>query len=578
MMITTSPQRIEEFTRQGWWGTTTLHELLFQRADEHPDLLAVADQPNRAAITDGEPKRLNYDELRHASINLAAQLLRHGIGAGDVVLVQLPNTVELAVCYFAASIIGAVISPLPVQYGAHELGVVSEDLSPVAMITANHLKDIRMAEVARRVLPKEIPVLVFATGADAAKDGAVGGAIGDFDILTLQPVPIVANAKAMQKLHTQHPPNANAILTICWTSGTTGQPKGVPRSHNMWLAISISSAEAGDYRQGDRLLIPFPLVSMAALSGLFFSGILSGSSVILHHPFDLPVFLQQMQDERITFTIVPPSLLNHLAKAEDMWNAYDFSSLRRIGSGSTPLAAWMVAVFDQKYQKKIVNFYGSNEGISLYSTPETSPEPEVRASMFPRMGCADMPWTGSVHKKIKTKIVRVNTEEEITQPGEAGELLLYGPMVFDGYFGRDDSHHEEFTSDGWFRTGDLLEICGQPPNYYRIVGRCKDIINRAGMKISPSELDVLLEGVPQLAEAAVCAYPDDDMGERVCACVVPLAGQVAPGLEEINEFLLSKGIAKFKLPEKLLVLESLPRNPLGKVQRHKLEQKVKDHG
>lgn len=573
MMITTSPQRIEEFTRQGWWGTTTLHELLFQRAGEHPDLLAVADQPNREAITDGEPLRLNYHELRHASINLAMKLQRHGIGAGDVLLVQLPNIVELTVCYIAVSIIGAVISPLPVQYGEHELRMITGELSPVAMITCHHLKDIRLAEAARRVLPKDIPVLVF-----SARDDVIGGKIGGLDILTLQPVAIVANTLAMQQLHAQHPPNANAILTICWTSGTTGEPKGVPRSHNMWLAISSSSAEAGDYRHGDRLLLPFPLVSMAALGGLFFSAILSGGSLILHHPFDLPVFLQQMQDEHITFTLVPPSLLNQLAKAEDTWNAYDFSSLRRIGSGSTPLAAWMVEVFDQRYQKKIINFYGSNEGICLYSTPETAAGPEVRASMFPRMGCADMPWTNTDHMKVKTKIVRVNTDEEITRPGEAGELLFYGPTVFDGYFGEDDSRHEEFTSDGWFRTGDLLEICGQPPNYYRIVGRCKDIINRAGMKISPSELDVLLEGMPQLVGAAVCAYSDDNMGERVCACVVPQAGQAAPRLEEINEFLLSKGIAKFKLPEKLLVLESLPYNPVGKVQRYKLEQKMKDHG
>lgn len=577
-MITSSPQRIEEFTRQGWWGDTTVHQLLFQRADEHPQLLAVADQPNRASFTDGSPQRLNYADLRHASVNLAAQLLQRGIGQGDVLVVQLPNVAELVVCYFAASIIGAVISPLPVQYGAHELGVVRDALSPVAMITTGRLKDTPLAQVASRVLTDDVPVLVFAADQDAAGAADAARHAAGSGLLWLDPAANESHQQRIDAYHAEHPPNANHTLSICWTSGTTGKPKGVPRSHNMWLATGRNSAEAGDYRYGDRLLNPFPLVNMAALGGFFFPFMLRGCSLILHHPFDPPVFLKQMQDERITFTIVPPAVLNQLAKAEDMWNAFDFRSLRRIGSGSAPLAPWMIDVFDNKYHKKIVNFYGSNEGISLFSTPETSAEPEVRASMFPRMGCQDMPWIGITHMMVKTRIARVDSEEEITQPGEPGELLFYGPTVFDGYHGKDDTRHEEFTSDGWFRTGDLVEICGSPPHYYRIVGRCKDIINRGGMKISPSELDVLLEGVPQLAEAAVCAYPDDNMGEKVCACVVPLAGQQAPDLQQINEYLLSKGVAKFKLPEKMLVLESLPRNPVGKVQRHELEQKVKDHG
>jgi non-ribosomal peptide synthetase component E (peptide arylation enzyme) len=196
--------------------------------------------------------------------------------------------------------------------------------------------------------------------------------------------------------------------------------------------------------------------------------------------------------------------------------------------------------------------------------------------MFPRMGCEGMPWEGITHETVNTRVVRVDTEEEITEPGEPGELLFYGATVFDGYFGR--SNEDVFTSDGWFRTGDLVEICGEPPNYYRIVGRCKDIINRGGMKISPAEIDVLLEGFPGLVEGAVCSYADEDMGERVCACVVVQAGSEAPGLQQIAGFLLDKGLAKFKLPEKLLILDALPRNPVGKVQRHELEQQVKEHG
>jgi acyl-CoA synthetase (AMP-forming)/AMP-acid ligase II len=314
---------------------------------------------------------------------------------------------------------------------------------------------------------------------------------------------------------------------------------------------------------------------MAALGGFFFPFNLFGCSLILHHPFDPPVFLKQMESEKITFTIAPPAVLNQMAKSADLWNQFDFGELRCIGSGSAPLAPWMIRTFGEQYGKEIINFYGSNEGISLFSTPDTATEPEVRASMFPRMGCTGMPWTGITHETVRTKVVRVGTEEEITEPGQPGELLFDGATVFDGYLGV--SNDEVFTSDGWFRTGDLVEICGDPPNYYRIVGRCKDIINRGGMKISPAEIDILLEGFPGLAEGAVCAYPDETLGERVCACVVAQPGTESIKLEQINTYLLEKGLAKFKLPEKMLLMDALPRNPLGKVQRHELEKRVKEN-
>jgi len=560
-LLTSSPDRIEQLTRDGWWGHLTLHDYLWQRTAEHPDLLAVADQPDRVALAGGEVVRLSYQELNEAAFNLACQLMDQKIGPGDVVLVQLPNISELVVMYFATSLVGAIISPLPVQYGEHEIKVASDTLSPKALVTLSRLKDTEPARAARDFLAADINVFAFA---GAAPEGATE--------LKIDSAENLANHNRVQNHLERYPADANATLTICWTSGTTGDPKGVPRSHNMWFATAQNSSEAAQYRQGDRVLNPFPLVNMAALGGFLFPFVLNGCSLVLHHPFDPPVFLKQMQDEMITFTIVPPAVLNQLAKAEDMWKAFDFRALRRIGSGSAPLAPWMIEVFDHKYGKQIVNFYGSNEGIALFSTPETSEQPEVRASMFPRMGCDDMPWSGVTHEMVGTRVVKVDSEEEITTPGEPGELLFYGATVFDGYYGH--SNEDVFTSDGWFRTGDLVEICEEAPNYYRIVGRCKDIINRGGMKISPTELDILLDGMPQVAEAAVCAYRDDDLGERVCACVVPAEGQDEPTLSMITDYLLGKGIAKFKLPEKRLVLDSLPRNPVGKVQRHMLEQRL----
>ena len=536
-MITSSPQRIQALTRTGGWGTDTLHGLLAAHAANRPRHLAARDQPNREELTGDPPLALSWAELDRASEALAVQLRGLGIGADDRLVVQLPNVVELLVVYYAVSKLGAIISPVPIQYGSHELQLVATALDAAALVTLERFRDTELAAAARLALPAT-PVLCF--GRELHIDTRPSGQRCD-DFIA----------------------DANRVLSICWTSGTTGTPKGVPRSHNMWLATARCSMAAGSYSADDVLLNPFPLVNMAALGGFLFPSALLGCSIVLHHPLDPPLFLKQMQDDRITFTIAPPALLNQLAKSPELWDRFDFSALRCVGSGSAPLAPWMIETFDREFGKAVINFYGSNEGISLFATPATAPQPEVRATMFPRP---------AADAAIATKVADPESGLELRGEGERGELLIGGATVFDGYLGHDNS--DVFSADGFFRTGDLVEICGEQGNYYRIVGRCKDIINRGGMKISPAELDVALEQHPQVLEAAVCAYPDERLGEKICACLVPRPGATPPNLAALQGYLLEQGFARFKLPERIEVFERLPRNPLGKVQRFSLQDTV----
>ncbi|KAA1189559.1 acyl--CoA ligase [Pseudohalioglobus sediminis] len=535
-MKTTPESRSAELTSAGLWSGQTLHELLDGHASNRPQRLAVRDQPDRQALTGHPQVTLTWAQLQAASHNLARQLSLAGIGVGDEVIVQLPNVAELVVVYYALSRLGAVASPVPVQYGAHELQMLAGALGASTLISIERLREQPLAEAARAALPG-VTVLEF----------------GRELLLDLKPRPAAPGLV---------PADANRILSVCWTSGTTGTPKGVPRSHNMWVATGHTSIAAGSMTGDDVLLNPFPLVNMAALGGFLFPAAILGASLVLHHPLDPALFLAQMQDENVTFTIAPPALLNQLAKAPQMWTQFDFSRLRRIGSGSAPLAPSMIATFDRDYGVEIVNFYGSNEGISLFSTPEDAPDPEVRASRFRR------PDPGAL---IETRVADPESGEAVDADGGRGELLIRGATVFDGYFHHDNA--DVFTADGYFRTGDLVEIC-EGGNFYRIVGRCKDIINRGGMKISPVELDLALEHHPAVVEAAVCAYPDDRLGEKICACLVLQADARPPTLAEVQQYLLDQGFAKFKLPERIEVLAALPRNPLGKVQRFSLQERV----
>ncbi len=573
-MITSSAQRIADYRERGWWGDLSLHGMLRQHAQQHPDLLAVADQPNREDLTGDAPYRLSFAELNHASDNLASQLLQAGIKSGDAILVQLPNIAELVMAYLAASKLGVIISPAAVQYGAHELQHICTTINPSAMLTIEQFNGLPLAANARQHLPETAQLLVFGSeiSVDATSYSEVQEQLADYEA--------------------SHPVSADDILTICWTSGTTGTPKGVPRSHNMWFATSRCCVEAADYKLGDRFLNIFPMVNMGSVGAFLYPSMLVGCSIILHHPLDPGLFLTQLQEEKITFTVAPPAVLNQLAKNEAMWNQFNFSELRSIGSGSAPLAPWMIETFGQKYGVEVINFYGSNEGISLFCTPRHAADATERATMFPRVGAGIEAWDSEVNAFVRSKVVDVDTGEEITEAGKVGELLFDGATVFDGYLGTDNA--EVFTEDGFFRTGDLVELCAGngaadgakdsavPPNFYRIAGRCKDIINRGGMKISPMEIDILLEGLPNSAEVAVCAYADERLGEKICACVVVAPDTEPPSLELIAEYLSGQGIAKFKLPERLELFTALPRNPLGKVQRFMLqdavEQRIKEIG
>lgn len=536
-MITSDSGRIAALTAAGSWGTDTLHGLLGRHARTRPGHLAIKDQPNREQLTGDAPLQLSWADLESASENLALQLQAEGVGKDGRVIVQLPNVAELVVAYYALSKLGAIVSPVPVQYGSHELQMMADVLGACSLITLPRFRDNELARAASAALP-QLKVLSF--GSELSIDTTDSGLRCD-----------------------RVEDDANRVVSICWTSGTTGTPKGVPRSHNMWLATGRCSMAAGNYTSDDVLLNPFPMVNMAALGGFLFPSALLGCSIVLHHPLDAPLFLKQMQNERITFTIVPPALLNQLAKSQEMWTQFDFSALRSVGSGSAPLAPWMIETFSRDFGKEVVNFYGSNEGISLFSTPETAPDPQVRAVMFPRP---------TVDALIATKVADPETGHELTAEGERGELLIAGPTVFDGYFEHDNT--DVFSDEGYFRTGDLVEICGEGGSYYRIVGRCKDIINRGGMKISPAELDVALEQHPDVVEVAVCAYPDERLGEKICACVVIRPGMAMLELEAVQDFLLQQGFAKFKLPEQVRNFDQLPRNALGKVQRSILQDRV----
>ncbi|MBT9469876.1 MAG: class I adenylate-forming enzyme family protein [Pseudomonadota bacterium] len=561
-MILAPAERIADHRARGWWGDTRMSDLFDAHVRRKPGAPAVIDPPNTQAIVGRPPRELTWAELDDEVTRLMAVLLGHGIGKDDVILVQLPNVVELTVAYLACFKLGVIVTPAPVQYRENELSGIVRRTDAKAAITAASIGGQDHVAPMRSLQPGLGPIF------------SLGAAEGALELAPLMDQVEAAEMAAATAAAEAANITADDVATICWTSGTEAEPKGVPRSHNEWLIMAQGVIGAAGLADGARMLNPFPMVNMAGVSTAVAGWLLVGGVLIQHHPFDLSIMLQQMRERAIDYTVAPPAVLNLLTQDPSLLEGVDFGRLRAIGSGSAPLSETMIRAFHDRYGVHIINYFGSNEGMSLCGTAADIPDPAHRAIYFPRVGVAGHDWAYPLNDRFFTRLVDPETELEITGAGQIGEMRIKGPTLFSGYWRAPELTKKAFDAEGWFRTGDLFEIAGDDEQFYRFVGRLKDIIIRGGMNISSEEIEAHLMAHPDIADVAVVGAPDERLGERVCAFVVAKPG-AAPTRDSINAFLTSqRKVAVFKQIERLETVTSLPRNPVGKVLKRQLRDSL----
>lgn len=562
--------RVADYQTRGWWTDETVDRLFAEQVRTRGDQLAVVDPANRVALLGSLPRRLTWSQLDEEVTHLAVRLLDLGLRRGDVLGVQLPNTVELVEVYLAAWTLGVVVSPLPMQYREREVAGMGSQARFAAYVTSPHFGDRSpVAEVL--ALRPRLPGLRSVVGFGAETE------VADLppDAVSFTPGPASEKERARLTEHVAADPNdANDALTICWTSGTESEPKGVPRCHLDWLAICWATVDAPKVVAADVLLNPFPMVNMAGINGMFLPWLRTGCVLVQHHPFDLQTFLGQIASERVTYTVAPPALLWMLLHNEVLLAQVDLSSLTRIGSGSVPLQPAMVRGWQEKHGIGVINFFGSNEGVGLLSSPDDFPDPDERAQFFPRYGAPGVTWSSRVSEWIDVRLVDLVTGEDITEPGVSGEMRLNGPTVFAGYLNGSE-RPSPFDDRGYLCSGDLFEIAGDRGQFLHYLDRANDLVIRGGMNIAPAELEGLIGDHPAVVDVAVIGDPDGVLGERVAA-VVSLAPDQSLTLEQLVEFLRGRQIASFKLPERLEVRDELPRNPVGKILKRKLRVTPKE--
>lgn len=468
---------------------------------------------------------ITYVDLAQAVAGWASRFHSLGIHRGDRIALALPNTPSFIAAYFGAHLAGAAVVLINPQYRHTELSHLLSDSEP-AIVVATTENEAFITAAMPESRPHLLKPLAELCGAPPAEPG----------------------------LFT--PPAADEMALIAYTSGTTGRAKGAVHTHASLAANCAAISTAWRWTEHDRLLLMLPLFHVHGLGVGVHGTIRNGASLELHSRFDANVALQRMHDPTITLFFGVPTMYTRLIEAARHQGVPEHR-LRLFVSGSAPLSPQTFADFASLFGQPILERYGMTEtGMNL-----TNPYAGER-----RPGSVGMPFPGQ-----EARIVDRTTGQPLPT-GQIGEIQVRGPHLFRGYWRNPTATAAAFTADGWFYTGDLGFVDDE--GYFHITGRSRDLIISGGYNIYPREVEEVLAQHPAVAECAVYGEADPDLGEVPVAAVVT-NGQAVTAADLI-EF-CRMHLAAYKRPRRIHFVTSLPRNALGKVQRHLLADAVSNH-
>jgi 2,3-dihydroxybenzoate-AMP ligase len=522
----------------GYWRGDTLGGLLRGWAVSYGE---------RTALVSGED-RPSYRELDGRADAMAAGLRGLGIGAGDRLVVQLPNIGEFVVLLFAMARIGAVpVMALPAHRRSEieHLAALSEAVGYVVADTHQGFD--------HRALAAEIVELV-----PSVRQVLVVGDPGPFTALADVAAGQVSGEVAAGPAAVGEGPGPSEVAVLLVSGGTTGKPKLIPRTHDDYAYNARASAEVCGLTALDRYLVCLPAAHNFPLACPGILGTLGvGGTVVMAAAPSPDVAFDLVERERVTVTALVPPLARLWADAAE-WAPGDRSSLRLLQVGGARLDADLARRIPVALGCRVQQVFGMAEGLLNYTRAD-DPDEIVATTQGRPLSPAD-------------EVRVVDPSGADVAPGEVGELLTRGPYTLRGYYRAPGYNATAFTPDGFFRTGDLVRAL--PGGHLVVEGRIKDVINRGGENVSAGELEEHLLAHPGVAMAAVVGLPDETMGELVCAVVVPAPGVAVPKLKGLRAFLAERGLARFKQPDRLVVVDELPLTAVGKISKRDVVERL----
>ena len=523
----------QRYREKGWWKDKTFSQILEPRALE---------TPAREAMCDAR-RRITYGQLWSEVCRFAEFLRRQGVGKGDVVTLQLPNRIEFPVVFFSLELIGAIANKISADFRAVEVDYILKFSRSKAFVCASEFKGFNYIDMIQG-LRAGLPDLSLVICVD---DVSAPGVVSFAQVVNATPEIAAAHRVQMSPMD---------VMRMCFTSGTTGNPKGVLHCFNTTLcANEIFNRELG-VTQDDVLLDYLPVGLNWGYCTLVQS-VMAGARVVLMERFSAEGALDLIEKEKVSYIPTAPASIVAMLNSKTLGQR-DLSSLRIVITGGASAAVETIKAFQVAVpHAKLVELYGMLEtGFHSFTRPSDDP----------------LKVNGTVGRCVSEMGLRIIDDEGHDVPmGEVGEIAAIGPSVHLGYLNNPQANKEAFTEDGWFRTGDLGQFVDEDHNV-RISGRKKEIINRGGKKYFPREVEELLYELPQVVQAAIVGAPDPRLGEKNCLCVILKPGQTLE-LDTVVSFLKGK-VADYKLPEALVKLDEFPMTPTGKIRRPELVKQV----
>jgi cyclohexanecarboxylate-CoA ligase len=535
-----APRRADSIARGNWHDRTINNDLDVCLA-VCPDKLALT----AVRLDSGEVQRFTYRELAKLADRIAVGLSRLGVEHNDVVAMQLPNWWQFSLLYLACSRIGAVLNPLMPIFRERELSFMLAHGEAKVLVVPKTFRNFDHETMARGLQPN-LPSLKRIIVVD-------GGDADDFDTLLTKPE--WEREPGAHAILTQNRPGPDDITQLMYTSGTTGEPKGVMHSANTLMANIIPYAERLRLRKDDIVMMASPMAHQTGFMYGLMMPIMLQASVVLQDVWDAAKAAEHIRKEGVTFTMASTPFLTDLTSVVAK-SSKGVPTLKTFLCAGAPIPGPLVEQARATLGAKIVSAWGMTESGAV--TLIKLDDEDIRA--FTTDGCA-LPG-------VEVKVI--DSEGKAMPPGETGKLVVRSCSNFGGYLKRPQWNGTD--PDGWFDTGDLAYIDAQ--GYIRISGRSKDVIIRGGENIPVVEVEALLYRHPAVAQVAIVAYPDERLGERACAIVVPKAGQTLD-FADMTEFLKSHKLAVQYIPERLIVRDAMPATPSGKIQKFRLRDMLR---
>ena len=528
----------EKYRDMGYWVDKPLREEFAERFRNYSD---------KIAIIDGETE-LSYSDLDYLSTNLALNLLDLGLKPLDRVVPQLPNIKEFPILYIALQKIGCIPIASLVTHRYTEISQFVSLSGATTCVVLDKDREFNFLEMVSRVAKESETLEHIIVCGDAPA--------GIHSLSELIETPASRSVSDLEKIKID--PLDPAVFQL--SGGTTGIPKLIPRTHNDYAYNSKQAGVVTEVLADSSLLLVLPIshnlpLACPGMQGFMFQG----AKVVLSTSAAAKDVFGLVETHKITHIHVVPALLIGWINDPSIRD-YDLSSLKMIQSGGQRLQPEVRLKTRELIPSVFVQEnFGMSEGVIMFIRRGDPEDVLLETSGRP------------VSPDDEIKILDEDDNE--VEPGDVGEFCVRGPYTLRGYFGVPEHNARAFTTDGFYRSGDLMRM--HPSGNYIVEGRIKDLINRGGEKISAEEVENIILQHPAVKNIACVPMPDERLGERMCAFVVTQKGR-SVNFEELISFLQAKEIAKFKLPERLELIDELPVSTFGKVSKKLLTELISE--